>query len=276
MSKGVILITGCSSGIGLNLCNFFLEKKFDVIGISRTPFKKFKKKIRNRRFRFIYSDLSNVSEFKKLIIKLNKIPNIKYIINNAGMIISDDHDNKCSINKLFILNAIIPICLSRFFINSYKFRTVSKIFNIGSNAHSNFNLDKNDLDFRNTTNNYSTYCKSKLILLFLTKKLYDLHSKKVGIYYLHPGFVRTKIFFKLPYIQKIFYKLALNLFGISSSQSSNYLGNIIISKKKQKGGYFKYKDEKSIIWPKLSKKKTHILWKNFLKISKLILNSDVK
>ena len=265
MNKGVILITGCSSGIGLNLCNFFLEKKFDVIGISRTPFKKFKCKIRYGRFRYINTDLSNLSEFKKLIIKLNKIPNIKYIINNAGKIISDNHDNKSSVNNLFFLNAIIPICLSRFFINSYKFRTVSKIFNIGSNAHSNFSLHKNDLDFRNTTNNYSTYCKSKLILLFLTKKIYDLYSKKVGIYYLHPGFVRTKIFFKLPYIQKIFYKLALNLFGISSNKSSNYLGNIIINKKFQLGGYFKYKDEKKIIWPKLSKKKTNILWKNFLK-----------
>ena len=45
MNKETVLITGCTSGIGLSLCYFFLKQNFKVIGISRQPEHKIKNQI---------------------------------------------------------------------------------------------------------------------------------------------------------------------------------------------------------------------------------------
>lgn len=54
-----ILITGCSSGLGLALTNYYLSKNFKVYGISRT-----KPDISNINFIHKSFDLSDISEIK--------------------------------------------------------------------------------------------------------------------------------------------------------------------------------------------------------------------
>ena len=55
-----ILITGCSSGLGLALTNYYLEKGFKVFGISRN-----KPDIKNENFIHKSFDLSNISKIKE-------------------------------------------------------------------------------------------------------------------------------------------------------------------------------------------------------------------
>lgn len=61
MSKN-ILITGCSSGLGLALVNLYLKKGFKVYGISRT-----KPEIQNDNFIYKRFDLANVEEIKPIL-----------------------------------------------------------------------------------------------------------------------------------------------------------------------------------------------------------------
>ncbi|RXK14663.1 short-chain dehydrogenase [Halarcobacter mediterraneus] len=78
-----ILITGCSSGLGLALTNLYLEKGFKVYGISRT-----KPNIENKNFIFKEFDLSKLNEIKlglKDFIK-NDIKSIDTVFLNAGML----------------------------------------------------------------------------------------------------------------------------------------------------------------------------------------------
>ena len=75
-----ILITGTSSGIGLHLTKFFLEKNYQVYGISRSL-----PEINNKNYEHFYMDLSNLSNLednKKLLEDLD----INAFIHNAGMI----------------------------------------------------------------------------------------------------------------------------------------------------------------------------------------------
>lgn len=78
-----ILITGCSSGLGLALTKLYLEKGFKVYGISRT-----KPNIENKNFIFKEFDLSKLDEIKlglKEFIK-NDIKSIDTVFLNAGML----------------------------------------------------------------------------------------------------------------------------------------------------------------------------------------------
>ena len=81
MSKN-ILITGCSSGLGLALTNYYLEKGFKVYGISRN-----KPDIKNENFIHKSFDLSNISKIKEeLSTFILDIKEINTVFLNAGML----------------------------------------------------------------------------------------------------------------------------------------------------------------------------------------------
>ena len=80
--KKNILITGCSSGLGLALTSYYLQKGFKVYGISRN-----KPEIQNQNFIHISFDLSKISEIKtSLTTILKEIKNLDLVFLNAGML----------------------------------------------------------------------------------------------------------------------------------------------------------------------------------------------
>ena len=80
--KKNILITGCSSGLGLALTNYYLQKGFKVYGISRN-----KPEIQNQNFIHISFDLSKISDIKTSLTNiLKEIKNLDLVFLNAGML----------------------------------------------------------------------------------------------------------------------------------------------------------------------------------------------
>ena len=80
--KKNILITGCSSGLGLALTNYYLQKGFKVYGISRN-----KPEIQNQNFIHISFDLSKILEIKTSLTNiLKEIKNLDLVFLNAGML----------------------------------------------------------------------------------------------------------------------------------------------------------------------------------------------
>jgi len=79
MSKN-ILITGCSSGLGLALVNYYLKKGYIVYGISRR-----KPNIENKNFLFKEFDLSKLEEIKNSLTDfLTQTKNFETVYLNAG------------------------------------------------------------------------------------------------------------------------------------------------------------------------------------------------
>ena len=77
-----ILITGCSSGLGLALTNYYLQKGFKVFGISRN-----KPDITDTNFIHKSFDLSNISKIKEdLATFILDIKQIDTVFLNAGML----------------------------------------------------------------------------------------------------------------------------------------------------------------------------------------------
>ncbi|MBL4642242.1 MAG: SDR family oxidoreductase [Flavobacteriaceae bacterium] len=80
MSK-VVLITGASSGIGLSIANFLLEKGFVVYGTSRSS-----KKANKYAFNLIALDVLNVETIEKAVsLIIEKEGRLDVLVNNAGM-----------------------------------------------------------------------------------------------------------------------------------------------------------------------------------------------
>ncbi len=75
-----ILITGCSSGLGLALTNYYLEHEYIVYGISRR-----KPLIENKNFIFKEFDLSKIEKIKSSLTSfITQIKDIETVYLNAG------------------------------------------------------------------------------------------------------------------------------------------------------------------------------------------------
>ena len=79
MSK-VVLVTGASSGIGLSIANYLVEKKFKVYGTSRNP-----RDADNYLFNLIKLEVTNVDSIESAITSIIDFEGrIDILINNAG------------------------------------------------------------------------------------------------------------------------------------------------------------------------------------------------
>jgi len=80
--KKNILVTGCSSGLGFSLCNYYLKLGYKVFGISRE-----RPSIDNENFIFMSCDLSNTSNIKKELTSfIQGINTLELVYLNAGML----------------------------------------------------------------------------------------------------------------------------------------------------------------------------------------------
>lgn len=172
MSKN-ILITGCSSGLGLALTNLYLEKGFKVYGISRT-----KPQIENKNFIFKNFDLSNINEIKiKLQSFIENIKTIETVYLNAGMLGEIKASTKTQVselNKVYELN----VYANKELLDILSTIEVSKIVAISSGAS------------HNGSKGWASYSLSKAGVNMLIN-LYAKEMINTKLYAIAPGVIET-------------------------------------------------------------------------------------
>jgi alcohol dehydrogenase/benzil reductase ((S)-benzoin forming) len=172
MSKN-ILITGCSSGLGLALTNFYLDKGYIVYGISRN-----KPNITNKNFIFKSCDLSNLSLIKEQLdnfITSIKDINIAYL--NAGMLGEIKETNKLQIEemqKVYELN----VYSNKELLDILEKTNTENIIAISSGAS------------KNGSKGWASYSLSKAGLNMLVN-LYSKELLKTKILCVAPGVIET-------------------------------------------------------------------------------------
>lgn len=78
--KKTVLVTGCSRGIGLALCEHYLERGMNVIGVARTL-----TEIKHDRFLFLELDITNEAAVQsQLSVGIKHFGGLDALINNAG------------------------------------------------------------------------------------------------------------------------------------------------------------------------------------------------
>lgn len=131
MTKGTVLVTGGSRGIGRAVIRRMIDDGFDVLHFSRTPPPNvFEGEV------FESVDLSNPRQTKEAIGDWSRKKDILHLVNNAGMIraAAIEQVSLDDVHDMVALNMVAPILLTQALVPTMRARRYGRIVNIGSRA----------------------------------------------------------------------------------------------------------------------------------------------
>lgn len=182
MSKNIV-ITGTSSGIGLELAKFFIRSKHHVLAISRNN-----SDLRSLNLKGLYAldfDITNYERYDSLNKYLKNFENIDVLINNAGLLVNKPFEDTSleDFQKVYSTNVFSVAMLTKFLIKRMNNR--SNVVNISSIGGVEGTLKFPGL---------AAYSSSKGALNILTEMLAEEY-KEQGIHFnsLALGSVQTKM-----------------------------------------------------------------------------------
>ncbi len=193
MNNNYAIITGASSGIGLEFANQLAKKGYNIVLIARRKeeLEKISKNIQEKyKVKCISHpcDLSKELEIKRIIIEISKIKNIEYLINCAGFSTQKyfyEMDQEIAREEIFVhvfattqlTGAILPIMIKN---------KKGYIINVSSIA-----------SFITTSKSNAIYNSTKAYIRIFTETLIDemkVNNFNVHIQALCPGFTKTDFF----------------------------------------------------------------------------------
>lgn len=224
LKNKLVLITGCSSGIGLATTKYLISKKCRVIGISRKNIKL----LNNKNFKHIKFDLTEFDKYDIITnyLKTKKLK-IDFLLNNAGINIPNKFDkiDKNDFEQVLKTNTYAPFFLTQKLINFIK--TKGSIVNISSfSAISGGPFS-------------SHYTISKSAIEGLTRNLAIFFGeKKIRVNAISPGLIKTRLAKfpkKHPYFERIILQRAgspeeiAKVVGYLFSDSASYINGQTIN-----------------------------------------------
>jgi NAD(P)-dependent dehydrogenase (short-subunit alcohol dehydrogenase family) len=238
------IITGSTSGIGLEVARELAKKNHKLILVSRNmnkleSTKRILESGNNINCDIYEHDLSLISEninFYKEVSE--KYKEIDFLVNNVGAIFMDREETSEGLEKTFSLNHMSYFVLSKLFTQQ---KSLLRIINVSSEAHRNVRLDFNDLENKKNYNGWYSYKKSKLANIYLT---YEHHKRllqtKSTVNCLHPGVVNTNFANDNAFPYKIIASL-IKYFGITPREGAETILHLVNNNdiKSASGLYFK-------------------------------------
>lgn len=229
----ICIITGATSGIGLETAIGLAKQKYNLLLISRSESKlKTLQKLLIEKYAIkVDTYVCDLSLMKKINLMSNHIINtydrIDVLINNVGGIFMEKELTEEGLEMTFALNHMSYFCLTNNLIDKLSDTKNMRIINISSQAHKNIILNLNDLNSDQHYNGWTAYKKSKLANIYFTYHLSEkLKKTPITINSLHPGVVNTDI---ANNSKSLFYRTIASLikyFGLSpkeGAQTSIYL-----------------------------------------------------
>lgn len=135
----VVIITGCSSGIGLATTQLFLDRQAKVFGIDLSPFAKNEELVKGKPFEFHQADLVEPKAAEEAVARCTAIfgPRIDVLVNCAG--ISDGWASADALKdveweKVIAVNLTVPVRLMTAVLPAMKEQKKGAIVNVASRA----------------------------------------------------------------------------------------------------------------------------------------------
>ena len=269
MKEKNCIITGGTSGLGLNLVKKFINNGFFVHIIARDNIKI--KKLLNyfheknlRSFKFYQIDLAEESELNRAILQIKNLSTIDVLINNAGALFLKKKLNSKGVEKTFAVNYLSHFHLTISLIDVIKKTKNSRLVNISSMVHKFAKLNLNDINFLKNYNGYVAYFNSKLMNLLFSYKISRIYHNDINCYAIHPGWLNTNfgnnnqsnIRFLLDFVRDKFAKkpsyVADKIFNICTNQEYlNYSGKYFVKNKITKSSDLSYNEDlQDELWEK--------------------------
>lgn len=199
------VITGATSGIGLEVCKNFLQKGIYVIGVATTEEKaQMAEKsldlfVRKKMLRFFAANLAEGNEVRLLGQKIKKHLEERFsgkldiLINNAGCVRSYYTTTSEGFETQFAVNCLAGYILTGELMESL-IRAGGRILFTSSNSHKGIKVRWQDIMFKQRYNALFMYKQTKLCNLLLAYELNKRYnSLGVRAYRVDPGLVNTDI-----------------------------------------------------------------------------------
>ncbi len=234
-NQSVTILTGSSSGIGLQLLDLLSKNYQNILVINRNENKTIPlieeqlSKYPSTRISYLIADLSDQTEILKLTQFIKK-QNIKVniLINNAGVLPLKRGISKQGVELTFAVNHIAPYLLSTQIHSNGSFSNNSLILNNNSVAHykaeGNFDIFESN-QYQNLSR-LQLYRESKLANLCMTYILAEKFANdNIVVNAFHPGVVSTNLLSNYGWLS--FIGFGLKLYGKSSSSSAKEIFEIL-------------------------------------------------
>lgn len=193
-----VLITGATSGIGLELFKIFSKEKYYVIGIGRNK-KRIKKTLnsinKNRKNlqSFYLCNFENLEDIKKVFNKISKeVNSIDILINNAGGIFVKNELTKNNIERTFQVNYLSHFLLTEILLKNKILKSKAHVLNLSSIVHKRGEINLDDINNLQNYNAVKSYAQSKLSQIMWGYYLSEKH-KEIYINSVHPGIIGTRL-----------------------------------------------------------------------------------
>ena len=177
-----VMITGASSGIGLETALIFFEKGWNVIATMRNPEGR-KTNLHEKKMDLQYLDVMDKDSIKKVIqYALNKYGRIDVLVNNAGYAVRGPFElsEPEQVRKQFDTNVLGLMDICRIIIPIFRRQREGTIINVAS------------IGGRATIPFYSIYNSSKFAVEGFSEALhYELRPFHIKVRIIEPGFIRT-------------------------------------------------------------------------------------
>ena len=229
--KGKIcVITGATSGVGKETAKALAKMGATVVLPVRNSMKgdtlkdEILAETPDAKLDLMHCDLASFESIRQFAKEFKaKYNELHILINNAGIWEYKRNLSEDGIEMNFAVNHLAPFLLTHLLLETIKKSAPARIINVSSNAHKYSKMNFPDLEFEKKYSSIKSYSQSKLANILFTKKLsQQMRGSGVTVNSLHPGFVKTGLFDKMPgFIVKI-----MGLFMISpvkGAQTTIYL-----------------------------------------------------
>jgi NAD(P)-dependent dehydrogenase (short-subunit alcohol dehydrogenase family) len=223
-----ILVTGATSGIGLEAAIVFAAAGAHTIIVGRNPAKadavlaQIKQRSGSANVEVLLCDFSSQDAIRRLATEFrSRYRRLDVLVNNAGTVHARRRLTADGIEATFAVNHLGYFLLTNLLRDLIVASAPARIVNVASTAHYRGTLDFDDLGFEHGYAIMKAYARSKLANVLFTRELAKrLTGTGVTANAVHPGVVATHIWNGAPIWTRPFFAFAKRAFMISPAQGA--------------------------------------------------------
>lgn len=202
-----ILVTGATSGIGLEACVQLATQGHRVVLVGRDEAKtkvcveEVKRRSSSGSVEYVLGDFASLASVRALAESVrSRYPRLDVLVNNAGAVFSKRAVTVDGYEQTFAVNHLAPFLLTNLLLDVLKQSAPARVVMVSSAAQYSGTMDLEDPGFeRGGYAIFAAYARSKLANVMMMKSLVKrLEGTKVTVTALHPGAVATNIWKGIP------------------------------------------------------------------------------
>ncbi|HYW75303.1 MAG TPA: SDR family oxidoreductase [Gammaproteobacteria bacterium] len=237
MNGKTVLITGATSGIGLEAAVMLARQGAHTVIVGRNPAKteaclaEIRKRAQSETVESLLCDFSSQDSIRQMAEEFGKrYSRLDVLINNAGTVFAERTLSEDGIEATFAVNHLGYFLLTQLLLETILENAPARIVNVASAAHYQGRLDFEDLGMEKDYGILRAYARSKLCNVLFTRELARrLEGTNVTVNALHPGTVATHIWDGAPGWARPILELSKWLFMISPARGGKRIAYLAMS-----------------------------------------------